>query len=92
MRKIIDNLEFFPGVHFANKNLFNSNRTKHLLIFDKSFEEMCSLKAFVDVSLAGKIMDWVLFTLNTICFIKTNLGEKLSSRTRALVSSNLPVM
>ena len=38
-------------------------------------------------------MDWVLFTLSTTCFIKANVGEKLSSQTRRLFFfSNVPVM
>ena len=37
------------------------------------------------------IVDWVLFTLSTTCFIKANLGETLSSKARISFSSNLPV-
>ena len=36
-------------------------------------------------------VDWVLLTLSTICFIEEYLGERLRSRTRKLLSSNLAV-
>ena len=42
--------------------------------------------------LPADIVDWVLFTLSTTCFIKANLGETLSSRTPTLFFSSLPVM
>ena len=38
------------------------------------------------------ILDWVLFTSSTTCFIKADLVETLSSRTRILFTSNVPVM
>ena len=37
------------------------------------------------------VVDWVLFTLSRNCFIKANLGDTLSSRTRSLFSSILTV-
>ena len=40
--------------------------------------------------LLADIVDWILFTLSTTCFIKGNLGETLSSRTRILLFSRLP--
>ena len=41
--------------------------------------------------LLERIVDWVLFTLSTTCFIKAHLGETLNSTTRTLFSSNLSV-
>ena len=38
------------------------------------------------------IVDWVLFTLSATFFIEANIVEKLSSTTRTLFSSNLPMM
>ena len=38
------------------------------------------------------IADWVLFTLSTTCFIKTNLVGTLSSKTCTLFFSSLAVM
>ena len=42
--------------------------------------------------LVADIVDWLQFTLSTTCFIEANLGEMLSSRTRTLFFSSLPVM
>ena len=41
--------------------------------------------------LLEEIVDWAIFILSKACFIKANLGETWSSRTRTLFSSNLPV-
>ena len=49
-------------------------------------------KRLLILLLLEDIMDWVLLTISTTCFIKANLGETLSSRTRTLFSSNLSVI
>ena len=46
-------------------------------------------KQFLILQLLEDIVDWALFTLSTICFIKANLGHRLSSKTRIMLSSNL---
>ena len=37
------------------------------------------------------IVEWVLFTLSTICFEKINMSETWRCRTRTMFSSNLPL-
>ena len=53
MHKEIENVEFVQGVNFEFIDSLK-NGTKYLLIFDKSFEESCSSKVFVDIATAGR--------------------------------------
>ena len=54
MQKEIENLEFVQGVNFEFIDSLKDNRTKYLLIFDDSCEEICNSKAFVDIATAGR--------------------------------------
>ena len=49
-------------------------------------------KLLLILLLLADIVNLVLITLSTTCFIKARLGETLSSRTRTLFFSSLPVM
>ena len=67
MQKEIENLEFVRGVNFEFIDSLKNNGTKYLLIFDNSCEEICNLKAFVDLATTGRHR-----CLSTI-YIKHNL-------------------
>ena len=54
MEKVIEILVFVRGVNFDFIDPLKNNGTKYLLVFDDSFEEICILKAFVDIATAGK--------------------------------------
>ena len=54
MQKEIENLEFVQGVNFAFKDSLKNNRTKYLLIFDNSCEEICNSNAIVYITTAGR--------------------------------------
>ena len=49
------------------------------------------LKHLSELLLLEDTVAWVLFTLTTICFTKANLGETLSSRSRTVLSPNVPL-
>ena len=88
---MIENLEFGHGVKFEFTDSLKNNGTKYLLIFDDSYGEMYNSRAFADIATAD-IVDSVLVTLSTTCFIKAILAETLSSRTRTFFFSSLTVM
>ena len=56
------------------------------------WRDMNFQKRLLMLLLPEDTVDWVLFILSKTSFIKANLGETLSSRTRTLFSSVLPVM
>ena len=67
MQKKMENLEFVQGVNFQFIDSLKNNRTKYLLIFDDSCEEICNSKSFVDIATACRHRG-----LSTI-YIKHNL-------------------
>ena len=66
MSKDNKNFEFIEGVDFEFIQNFPNNRTKYLLFFDDSCEEISSFKEFVKIAPAGR--DKVLSTI----YIKHN--------------------
>ena len=54
MQKEIENLEFAQGLNFEFTDSLKNNGTKYLLKFDDSCEEICNLKAFVDIATVGR--------------------------------------
>ena len=79
------------GWKFWFYRLIKKQRTKYLLIFDDSCGEICNSKVMVDIANAGRHGGLSTNILSTICFIQANLRETLSSKTRTLLPSNLPV-
>ena len=67
MQKKIETLEFLHGVNFEFIDSLKNNGTKYLIIFDKSCDEICNSKPFVDIAAAGRRRG-----LSTI-YIKHNL-------------------
>ena len=72
MQKEIENLEFVQGVNFEFNDSLKINGTKHLLLFDDSWEETCNSKAFVDIATAGDFGAWAQSTWNTTFFTTAN--------------------
>ena len=52
-KKTLKMSSFFWCVNFEFIDSLENNGTKNLIIFDKSCEEICILKAFVDIATAG---------------------------------------
>ena len=65
MQKAIETFEFAQGVNFDFIDSLKNNGTQYLLIFDDFCEEICNLKAFVDIATAQS-------TLNTTFFTRAN--------------------
>ena len=75
MQKDVENLEFVQGVHFDSIDSFKNNGTVYLLLFDVSCDEIAIQKHMLISLMLEDIVDWVLFTFSTICFIEANMGE-----------------
>ena len=54
MSKNIENIHLIQGVDFEFIQSLHNNRTKYLLIFDDSCEEISSSKDFVKIAIAGR--------------------------------------
>ena len=54
MKKSVEHIQFLEGADFEFINSLKNDGTKYLLIFDDSFDEICSSKAFVKVATAGR--------------------------------------
>ena len=54
MQKDNSNLEFHNCVNFEFIDSSRNNRTKALVIFDDSSEDICNSKAFVEIATAGR--------------------------------------
>ena len=72
MLKEIECLEFVCGVNFEYIDSLKNNGTKHLLIFDDSFEQICNSKAFVDIVTAGRHHGLSTIYIKHIFFTRAN--------------------
>ena len=92
MQKKIGSLEFVQSVNF-----------EVIVSLEKTVQSVCWFltinvatfafqKSLLLLLLQEVIVDWELFTLNTICFIKAKVEEMLSSKTRTWFFSNVPVI
>ena len=52
MQKEIEDLDFVQGVNFEFIGSLKHIGTKYLVVFDDSFENNCTSKAFVDITTA----------------------------------------
>ena len=91
MQEEIEDLEFVRGVKFEFIDSLRNNGTKYLLIFDESCEEIWNSNAFVDNATAGRHCGLSTIYIKHNLFHLRNLGETLSSITRTLFFSSLPV-
>ena len=92
MQKEIENLQFVRGVNLEYIDSLNYNGARNLLIFDDSCGEICTSKAFVDIATADRHRGLSTVYIKRNLFHQSTLGETLSSRTRILFSSSLPMM
>ena len=86
MQKEIKKLEFVQGVNFEFIDLLKNKGTKYLVIFDKSCENICSSKTFVDIATAGRHRG-----LSTI-YIKNNLLHQSKLRRDVLLQNTYIVL
>ena len=72
MQKEIENVEFVHGVNFEFIDSIKKTAVKYLSIFDDSCKRFAIQKPWLLLLPQEDIVDWVLFTLSTTCFIKVN--------------------
>ena len=82
MQKKIENLEFVQGANFEFIDSLKNNRTKYLLIFEDSCEEIFNSKIFVDIATV-----WRHWGLSTI-YIKHNLFHQWKLRRDVELQNN----
>ena len=70
--KKVEKFDFEQNVKLEFINSLKNNCTKYLLISDDSSEEICNLKAFVDIATTGSNRGLRTITLGTGFFIKVN--------------------
>ena len=87
-----ENLEYVQGVKFEFIDSLKNNGTKYFYFLTIHVKRFAIQKRLLILRKMEDIVDLALFTLWTTCFIKANLGERLSSKIRALFSSNLPAI
>ena len=81
---------FFRGVNFECIDFLKNHSTKDLLISDIHVKRCAMRKSLLIMLLLQDIVDWVLFTLSTTCFIKTILSETLTIQNTRIVLFQLP--
>ena len=92
MRKEIDNIEIVQGVNIEIKDSLNEPVRNICWSLTVHVKRLAIQSRSLSLLLLKDIVDWVLITLSTTCFLKANLGDTSSSRTRTWFSSKLPVM
>ena len=90
-QKEFENLEFVRGVNFEVIDSLKNNGTKHLLIFDDSYEEICNSKASVDIANAGRHRGLSTIYIKHNLFHQSKLGRDVELHSLTLFSSSLPV-
>ena len=91
MEKEIENLEFVRRVNFEFIDSLKNNGTKYLVIFDDSCEEICNLKAFVDITTAGRHRGLSTIYIKHNLFQQSKLGRDVELQNTHIVLSSLPV-
>ena len=90
MQKEIENLEFVRGVNFEFTDPLKNNGTKNLLIFDKSCEEICNSKAFVDIATAGRHLGLSTTYIKHNLFHQSKLGRDVELQNTHIVLFKSP--
>ena len=90
MQKEIENLEFVRGVNFEFTDPLKNNGTKNLLIFDKSCEEICNSKAFVDIATAGRHRGPSTIYIKHNLFHQSKLGRDVELQNTHIVLFKSP--
>ena len=90
MQKEIKNPEFLQGVNFEFLDSLKNNRTKNLLKFDESCEEICKSKAFVDIATAGRHRGLSTIYIKHNLFHQSKLGRDVELQNTHIVPFNSP--
>ena len=70
-----ENLEFVQGVNFEFTGSLKNSGTKDLLIFDNFCEEICNLKALIDIATAGRHRGLSAIYIKHNLFHQSKLGR-----------------
>ena len=90
MQKEFENLEFVLGVNFEFIDSLKNNGTKYLLNFDKSCEEICNSKAFVDIATAGRHRGLSTIYFKHNLFHQSKLGKDVELQNTYIVLFKSP--
>ena len=90
MQKETKNLEFAQGVNFDFIDSLKNNGTKYLLKFDDSCEEICNLKAFVDIATAGRHRGLSTIYIKQNRFHQNKLGRDVELQNTHIVLFKSP--
>ncbi len=85
MLKETENLEFVQGINFEFIDSLKNNSTKYLLIFHDSCEEICSSKAFVDITTAGRHRGLSSIYIKHNLFHQSKLGRDVELQNTHIV-------
>ena len=90
MQKEIESLDFVQGVNFEFIDSLKNSRTKYLLIFDDSCEEICNSKAFVDIATAGRHRGMSTNYIKHNLFHQSKLGRDVELQNTHIVLFKSP--
>ena len=90
MKKSVEHIQFVEGVDFEFINSLKNDGTKYLLIFDDSFDEICSSKAFVKVATAGRHRGLSTIYIKHNLFHQSNLGRDVELQNTHIVLFKSP--
>ena len=90
LQKEIENLDFVQGVSFEFIDSLKNNRTKYLLIFDDSCEEICNAKSFVNIATAGRHRGLSTIYNKHNLFHQSKLGRDVELRNTHIVLFKSP--
>ena len=90
MQKEIENLEFVRGANFEFIDSLKNNGTKYLLIFDKSCDEICNSKVFVDIATAGRHRGLSTIYIKPKLFHQSKLGRDVELQNSHIVLFKSP--
>ena len=74
-QKETENLEFVPAVNFEIIDSLKKSGTKYLFTFNKSCEEICNLKVFLDFATAGGHLGMSTIYIKHNLFHHSKLGR-----------------
>ena len=90
MSKNIKNIEFVQGVDFELIQNLPNNRTKYLLFFDDSCEEISSFKEFVKRATAGRHKGLSTVYIKHNLFHQSRLGRDIELQNTPIVLFKSP--
>ena len=90
MQRKIESLEFVRGINFEFIDSLKNNGTKYLLTFDKSCDEICNSKAFVDLATAGRHRGPSTIYIKHNLFHRSKLGRDVELQNTHIVLFKSP--